>query len=110
MFRLLTTSPTNSAALSERNTVGKLPMSQKIDINAFAMVVAREFGNGFSQTHRLKQQTHVNTFFVSHVMVSNCITRNGQEYSSVRVHAATPDVPRSARQNSHLLHHRRTSP
>jgi hypothetical protein len=65
VFRQLTTSPTNSAALSERKTVGKLPMSQNMDIRAFAIVVAREFGNGFNHTQRLKQQTHVNTFFVS---------------------------------------------
>ena len=85
-------------------------MSQKIDIKALAIVVAREFGTGFSQTQRLKQQTQVSTFFVSHVIVSNCITRKGQEYNSVRVHAANPIAPRSARQNSHLLHHRLTSP
>jgi hypothetical protein len=85
-------------------------MSQKIDIRAVAIVVAREFSDGFNQTQRLKQQTHVSTFFVSQVIVSNCITRKGHEYSSVRVHAANPVVPRSARQNSHLLHQRRTSP
>jgi hypothetical protein len=50
-----------------------------MDIRARAIVVAREFGIGFSHTQRLKQQTQVNTFFVSHVMVSNCITLNGQE-------------------------------
>ena len=81
-----------------------------MDIEARAIVVAREFGIGFSHTQRLKQQTQVNTFFVSHVIVSNCITLNGQEYYSVRVHAASPVTPRSARQNSHLLHHRLTSP
>jgi hypothetical protein len=74
------------------------------------MVVAFEFGTGFSQTQQLKQQTHVNTFFVSQVIVSNCITRKGHEYISVRVCAASPLAPRSARQNSHSLHHRRTSP
>ena len=70
-LRLLTTSPTNSAALSDRSTVGKLPMSQKMDISPLAIVVALEFGTGFSHTHRLKQQTHVKTFFVSQVIVSN---------------------------------------
>ena len=85
-------------------------MSHKIDIKPFAIVLALEFGTGFSQTQRLKQQTQVNTFLMSHVIVSNCITRKGHEYNSVRVHAAKPVAPRSARQNSHLLHHRLTLP
>ena len=84
-------------------------MSQKMDISPVAIVVTLEFGTGFSHTHRLKQQTHVKTFFVSQVIVSNCITLNGHEYSSVRVYAASPVVPRSARQNSHLAHQFRTS-
>ena len=64
---------------------------------------------GFNQTHLLKQHTHVKTFLVSHVIVSNCITRTGHENSSILVQAATPVVPRSALQNSHLLHQLFTS-
>ena len=96
LFRCLTTSPTNSAALSDRSTVGEVAASQKILSNPFATVSDDLSGIGISQAHLLKQHTQVSAHFFSQVMVSNCMTLKGQENISVLVKAETPGVPRSA--------------